>query len=189
MVVVRTNLIAGTGEIITEFPDDVRFDLILALPGSGQEDGAGGGFGALDALRVVVGDICCQLCRMPGGLQRGIQPAHGGDPHGRTVAVAAVGLGIPGAQPAAEPAAIARVGILPTPLLHGLHQCCPNDVVRLSHGVHQGLCHRDGHDGIVRKLAAPNEQREILRFVTTVELIGRSDHISKYRSVHLYRLR
>ena len=56
--------------------------------------------------------------------------------------------------------------------------------IRLAEGVHQGLRHGDGHGRIVRVLALAGEQREFLRLVATVKLIGGADHIAQDCSKH-----
>ena len=123
MVVGGANLIAGAAEIVVEFPLDIGPDLRLGAASSGKEDGSGGGFCTLDALRVVVGDFGSGPGHLQGALQAVIQPADCRDSHGRAVAPATVWPGIFLRQPIAEPSTIAGIWILLAPLLHGVDHC------------------------------------------------------------------
>ena len=61
MVVVRTDIVAGSAKIVMELRFNVGFDFSLAMAGSSQEDGGCGCFSTLDALGVIMGYIAEML--------------------------------------------------------------------------------------------------------------------------------
>ena len=184
VVVARSDLIAAAGEIIAEFLDDIVPNLLFAVPGPGQINRTGCRLRAFDALRVIVGYFGRQTGDSPGLTEGLIQPACGRYPHGRSVSIAAIGLWILCPEPAGKPAAVTRVGILPAPFPHRIHQGLSESVIAGPVIIQQCFSHCDRHDGIVSELTVIREHRKVFRFLAPVELIGGSDHISKNRSVH-----
>ena len=185
MTVIRADLVAGPREIVAELPRDVRFDLLLAAAGPGEIDRACRRLRALDPLRVIVRHLGGQHGRMARPVQRIVKPAGRRHAHGRTVAVAAVGRAVAGAEPAAEANAVSGVGIASAPFAHGLDQRRLHLVVGQARRIQQSLGHGDRHDGIVRKLGIPAKKREILALVSSVKFIGGADHVPQNRTDHI----
>jgi len=75
MMIGRPNFIAGTVQIITEGLLHILFDFRLAVAGACQKDRCRRGLRALDALRVVVGDLGSHLRHLQRFVQRIEQPA------------------------------------------------------------------------------------------------------------------
>ena len=136
---------------------------------------------------MIVGHFRCQPGHMPGFLQRVKQPSCGRNPHGASVAEAAVRFRFPGMQPPIKQAAVAGIRINPAPLFHGLHQRGFDLLIRSAQGIHQRFRNGNGHHGIIRKFGIPAEQRKLLRFRAPVKLIGGADHIAHHRSDHFLR--
>ena len=105
---------------------DVGFDFRFRAAGAGQKDCTGRCLRALDALGVIVGDFCGQSGHVPDSFQIVKQPCSRGNPHGRAVAVAAVGLGVGVFQPPAEHSAVSGVGKRLPIKLHGLDKPAAN---------------------------------------------------------------
>ena len=185
MIIRRSNLIAGPRQVITELTNDVLPDIILAASCPGEEDGTRGCFRPFDSLRMVVRYPRCESGHMPGFLQRVKEPACRGHPHGRSVAVATIGMGIIAPEPVPEPASVSCMRIFSPPFSHGLDESLPDVLILPELAVQQSLRHGDCHDGIIGKVRLLAKQRKLLAFITSVKFVGCSDNVSKYCSVHL----
>ena len=118
MVVIRADLVAGTGKIVAEFVNDVLANLVLCAAGTCHEYRAGSCFRALYPLGVVVGDFRCEAGDMTGLLQSIGQPACRRYSHSRAVAVTSVRLRVTRTEPAEESGTVACVRVFSSPLLH-----------------------------------------------------------------------
>lgn len=183
-LVARPDLIQGPGQVVAVLQLDVLPDALLAplrlvadgalifpVPAAemiaAHKNRVRHGCRTLDPLGVVVGHL---------GRQSGAGSAHcgphagpcaeaavhdpgaGGDPHGRAVSKAVVGLPAVRPQPRPEPAAVACVGVHPAVFLHSIDKSVPRPAF------HDGLRHGAGHDGIVREKTVLPEQGKVLRF-------------------------
>ena len=169
-------------DIIPDFPP--------GSAGSGEENGAGDGFRASQALNVVVGYLGGKSCHKPRPIKILIQPSRRRYAHGRAVSVAAVWVRVVIEQPAVKAPAVSGIRIQPSPVLHTINQLLP-DILRVRRlRVQKGVRDGDRHHGIVREAEVPvrwsgrDKQREPLCLDPGIELIGRADDVSEYRSVH-----
>ena len=152
MAVGRADLVAGAAQVVVKIGFNVGLDLRLCAAGAGQVNGAGSGFRALDALGVIVGDFCGQSGHVPDSFQIVKQPCSRGNPHGRAVAVAAVGLGVGIFQPPAEHSAVSGVRVFPSIGLHRADKKAANlDLRRFGRQRKEGIRHRKGHYAVVGK--------------------------------------
>ena len=187
MMIGRANLVAGTTEIVAKFPLHIRFDVRLAMSGAGKVNRRGGGLRALDALRMVMGDLGGKPRQMQHLLHVPSQPRRRRYPHGAAVAVAVIGLRRVLVKPTAEPYTVAPVGISAPQTLHFPHQRRFDDNVILPAGVHKRFRHRQSHNRIVGEFGLLAEQRKVFCFViVAAEFIGAAYDIAENCPVHIY---
>ena len=152
MVILRSDLIAGAGKVISELGDDILLYFFLAAAVPRHEDGACRCLCAFDTLRMVMRHLCRQLCHAASLFQGVKQPACRRNTHGRAVAKAPIRLRVLFTQPVIKHTAVSGVGIPLAPLLHRCHQCGFDLIIALAERIHECLRYCDGHNGIIRKL-------------------------------------
>ena len=163
-MIVRPDLVAGPGQIVFVGARHMLFNGLFVLSVDGQEDGGRHGNGSLYSLGMVVGHLGAQ----PGHMQHPDEvvleePGDGRDPHGGSVAKAVVGLWIVVVEPGTEFHAVAGKGIAPADGLHGVDKGFFQFLVgSVPARCHDGVRHRQGHDGIVRELRTLREKLELL---------------------------
>ena len=111
--VVGADVSDGSVEVVAEAVGDFAADVFFGGTGAGEENGGGGGMGALDALGVVVGDGGGTFGFGEGLVEGSEGPTDGADAHRGAVAEGVVGAGVVAEEPLAETAAPAAVGVAP----------------------------------------------------------------------------
>lgn len=173
--------VAGTVEVVAESGLDVFLDFCLALSCAGQVDGGCRCLCPFDSFRMVVGDFRASLGCLQCLFQCAECPSYGADAHGRTVAVAVVGLRVAFAQPSGEHSAVAGVCIAVAVVLHDERQAvfCPgSSYVSARVACQQPVGVGDGHDRVVRKSGGGAEQGEV-GCLDAVEFIDGTDDVAR----------
>ena len=75
-MIIRSDFVTGTAQVVAELVDYVVFDLLFRAVCPGHEDSTGNCLCALDALRVVVCDLCCGAGQSAGAVYGISNPAH-----------------------------------------------------------------------------------------------------------------
>ena len=185
MMITGADLIAGPGQIVSEFTDHIFPDLILLMACPGKENDGGYRFRALHSFRMVMRHFRGPPCHLPGSLQTVIQPSRRGDTHRRAISIAAIGLCSVREEPGIEHPAITRIGSPASPFLHQADQLSLHFVLdRIRSHIHEGFRYRDRHDRIVRVLTLLCEKLKLLRLPSTIKFKSAANDISQNSSVH-----
>ena len=137
-----------------------------------HECGGGRCLCALDAFGMVVGDLGVATGQRERLVEAAGRPCHRTDPHGRAVAIAAVGLGTGRGKPTAETSTIPCMGVAGAQLAHALHQR-----VRPTTGEPQHVGH--SHHSVVGGVGTFGEQQETLGF-DRIEFVHAAYHIATH---------
>ena len=171
----RADVIEGAVKVIPERVRDVLLDEVLVVAGAGQVHARRDGLRALDALRVVVGDVRGQLRHVQRLAEGRVEPAHRGHAHAGAIAEAVIGFRVRVVQPVVERAAVAGVVVLAAEALHLVHDGAADGVIVLAVRVHEGLRDGQGHDRVVRGTGVLVEQLEVVVLCGVELVVGTYD--------------
>jgi len=166
--VCRSDVIQAGIQLIAKAIRDLPLDRGFGLARARQQNRQGRCLGALDALGMVMGDRGAATGFGEHLIRPIERPPNSADAHGRTVAVAAVRLGILCMHPFAEPPAVA---------LARIRECIVPDTFEIAAARQDGVCDRQREHAVVGDAASPREQRKVVALLSGV-LVDRSDHIA-----------
>ena len=139
---------------------------------------------AFQSFRVIVGDSSGKTRDLDRVLDVIEQPCRRRHPHRRAVAVASVRLDAVACQPLSEAAAVSRIRISASPLLHAPGNSSLYFFIRLTaFKPKKSISHSDRHDRIICRTALVAEQNKTLA-LCWIELERTACDISNYSSIH-----
>ena len=180
MMIFRSDLIAGSRQVITKFLNDILSNLIFCRTGSRHENCTGRRFSTFDTFRMIMRNFCRQLSEPSGLFNRIIKPSHRRHSHSRAISPATIRLRLPvSKQPVSEPSAVTRIRIISPPNSHCFRYSMMNRfIIRFSIKAHQCLSHGYCHHRIICKLCSSAEKWKIFCFISSVKLIGCTNHVT-----------
>ena len=165
---------------------DIVSDLRDALSLPGKPDGRGGGFGPLNAFRMVMGNFRNLLRQLKSFLKAGCRIRTRADPHRRSIAIAVVRSGILRIDPRHEVSAITSMRILAPQSLHAGNSRL-SQLAEVMLTAHDGLGDGQTHDAVISSETLKCQELEVFGLVIIPFKPG-SDDVTDDRSDHSYPL-